>query len=307
MEGGGRKSKLLPTKALANHFAKIKYAQLNSDVFTGSIDIPWQQAKDEYLQKYDLRGFAAASKYEASRTLSSFEKVCGKLNTNSIMQHHINCFILKRQKAVVGETVNKDISRIRAFLRWLKKHNYHPGNIEIELIKTPTRIIKALTTEHIRKLLQDAPTEAWRVRILLSLTTGLRKNDVESLRIDDLDIKAMIVRVVAQKTGKANVWPIPDLLQPTLTAYLTALPKDQTRLFDDVNMRKTWDAFRGTITRQNFRQTFSTLLQKVGSIGSAQELLQHSSVRVTQESYTDMELILRWKVNQLPVVEWLEK
>ena len=48
-------------------------------------------------------------------------------------------------------------------------------------------------------------------------------------------------------------------------------------------------------------------MQKIGSIGSAQNLLEHSDQRVTEEFYTDQELILRWKVNQLPVRQWLKK
>jgi hypothetical protein len=36
-ESGKRKAKALPTKALAEHYRQIKYAQMNSDVFTGTV------------------------------------------------------------------------------------------------------------------------------------------------------------------------------------------------------------------------------------------------------------------------------
>ncbi len=38
---GGSKAKALPSKALAEHFRNMKYAQLNSDVFTGIVDFDW--------------------------------------------------------------------------------------------------------------------------------------------------------------------------------------------------------------------------------------------------------------------------
>ena len=38
-ESGKRRAKALPTKALAEHYRQIKYAQLNSDVFTGTINV----------------------------------------------------------------------------------------------------------------------------------------------------------------------------------------------------------------------------------------------------------------------------
>ena len=49
-ESGKRKTKALPSKALAEHFRKIKYAQLNSDVFTGTVTVDWPQMR-EYKSK----------------------------------------------------------------------------------------------------------------------------------------------------------------------------------------------------------------------------------------------------------------
>jgi len=46
-ESGKRKTKALPSKALAEHFRKIKYAQLNSDVFTGTVTVDWAQMLDD--------------------------------------------------------------------------------------------------------------------------------------------------------------------------------------------------------------------------------------------------------------------
>ena len=40
-EGGRRKAKAFPTKALAEHFRYIRYTQLNSDVFTSIVDVDY--------------------------------------------------------------------------------------------------------------------------------------------------------------------------------------------------------------------------------------------------------------------------
>ena len=45
-EGGNRKAKALPSKALAEHYRQMKYAQLNSDVFTGTVTVDWQQMSE---------------------------------------------------------------------------------------------------------------------------------------------------------------------------------------------------------------------------------------------------------------------
>jgi hypothetical protein len=46
-ESGKRRAKALPTKALAEHYRHIKYTQLNSDVFTGTVTVDWQQMIDD--------------------------------------------------------------------------------------------------------------------------------------------------------------------------------------------------------------------------------------------------------------------
>ena len=205
----------------------------------------------------------------------------------------------------VDYTINKDVGRFKTLVAWMAKNKYHTGDIRFTMLKTPKVIVNALTTEQIRALLKACPTEAWRIRILISLCTGMWKTDVDRLRVANLSIIDMTITKPAQKIGKPIQAPLPDILESILVAYLKSLPKDQERLFTDVNVRKTWDSFRGEVTRQNLRQTFSTLIQKVGGIGSAQNLLQHFDSSTTLRFYTDIELILKWKVNQLPVKEWL--
>jgi hypothetical protein len=54
-ESDKRKAKALPTKALAEHYRQIKYSQLNSDVFTGTITADWRQMRDEYEHRKKLQ------------------------------------------------------------------------------------------------------------------------------------------------------------------------------------------------------------------------------------------------------------
>jgi len=100
--------------------------------------------------------------------------------------------------------------------------------------------------------------------------------------------------------------PLPTSALYELRSYLNGLNKGQVRLFGDVNVRKEFDKFRGKTTRQDLRRTFSTLMQMIGPISSAQQLLEHYSPRTTEEFYSDRELLLRWRVNQLPVDSWLK-
>ncbi len=69
------KQKALPSKALAEHYRQIKYTQLNSDVFTGTVTINWQQMVEEYRHGKQVAGFVEASLYEAALTLRHFERL----------------------------------------------------------------------------------------------------------------------------------------------------------------------------------------------------------------------------------------
>jgi len=80
-ESGIRKSKALPSKALADHFSQIKYAQLNSDVFTGTVTLDWRQMLDEYNHSKKVSGFIEGTLYEAALTLRHFERIVGKCNS----------------------------------------------------------------------------------------------------------------------------------------------------------------------------------------------------------------------------------
>jgi len=303
-----RITKSFHTKALAEHYRNILYQQLNADVFISTINIPLSEAKKQYLEKYETRGFTKSAKQEAEISIRHFQKFIGSdLGTKNLTQRHFDTFIQDRQKLVSCWTVNKDINNLRAFINWAsnRRRRYVSDDIELYKLKTQPPQVTALTTKQIRALIKAAPTEAWRIRILISLVTGLRKSDVESLRSDDLDLGYLSVTYRAKKTGKQATAPLPTALRAMLKRYIGTLDKGQVKLFADCNVRKVFDSFRGNVTRQNLRQTFATLMQKIGGLSTAQNLLQHSNSKTTQDFYTDQELILRWKVNQLPVKKWI--
>ncbi len=301
-----RKEKF-PTRKLADLRRSILMQQINSEVYIGSISVALTCARDEYLKRYELLNLADASRYEASLALTRLISTIGDIPTAKLTQAHFDAFLQGHSEQVGPWTVNKTIGRLTAFLNWAShpQRRYITTQITLQKVKTPPIIVKVLTNEQIRDLIDRAPSEAWKIRILISLTTGLRKNDTDSLRIDELDMTSLTIRSVAFKTGKPITAPLPDKLSQPITSYIESLPKEQENLFADRNIRKAWDSFKQGITRQDLRKTFSTLMQTIGSIDSARELLQHSSGRTTSQFYTDRQFVLRWKVNQLPVDQWI--
>ncbi len=109
-EGRKRRSKALPSKKLAEHFCHIKYAQLNSDVFTGIVDIDWRQMVDQNHHAKQVEGLEIPSIYEALLTLRHYERLAGPSTSRYVTQQSVDEFILERGKEVAKNTLNSQIT-----------------------------------------------------------------------------------------------------------------------------------------------------------------------------------------------------
>jgi integrase len=189
-EGGMRKAKALPSKNLAEHYCQLKYSQLNSDVFTGIVPIAWEQMIEEYRESKRVQGLTESTLYETALTLRHFERLIGKCNSKQIAQNSIDKFILERGKEIKRTTLNKDIRKLRTFINWCKEKHHLNGNIKIKELKEEEKPVKSLNDVQIKDLLAVADSyPSMKMRILLGLGTGLRRGDIESLKISDIDFE----------------------------------------------------------------------------------------------------------------------
>lgn len=310
-EGRKRKAKAFPNKNLAKHYLQLKYVQLNSDVYTGTIKIGWQELYDGYNQYKDLLGLKKNSKYEAIHTLVLFKQIIRPQNSNDVNQTTIDTFILRRKKAVGRWTVNKDIAYLKAFCRWATDNRYIKP-VKLHKMNVAPKPVNAIQASQVKKLLNIVKEDMrWYIRVLLAVCTGLRKNDVEKLRPSDFDLKAQIVSTHSEKTSKSMPSrPLPKAIIPTLKKYLDSLPDN--RLFSDTNTHKKWKRYRSragmpNLQFQDLRKTFSSLLAQRG-VGQAivQRLLEHSTPELTNKIYTNVDPVLAEAINRLPAEEWLD-
>ena len=312
-ESGKRKAKALPSKALAEHYRQIKYTQLNSDVFTGTVTANWQQMVEEYRHGKQVAGFVEASLYEVALTLRHFERLVGKCNSKQITQNAIDKFILERGNEVKRSTLNKDIRNLKAFVRWCRKNRYVNGEIEIRELKEDERPVKSLSNTQIKKLLSTSkPYKTLRMRILLALGTGLRRGDIESLRVSDIDFENSYVTTKSKKTRKSmGSRPVPVPVMAELKQYVSKLDAEQEKIFNDHFSQYRWKKIRQKVGFADFkfhdlRKTFGSILAQKGvSTAVTQKLLEHSSPDLTNKVYTNVDPVLRHAVDQIPVGDWL--
>ena len=312
-ESGRRKAKAFPTKALAEHFRYIKYTHLNSDVFTSVVDFDWRQMVEEYRQFKQVEGRKDASIYEAQLTLRHFERLVGATSSKEITQQNLDAFVLKRSEEVEKNTLNKDIANLRAFLNWAAKNRFVLSGLEIKKVKVPQKPVVALSVQQVRDLLTTAsryPT--LRLRVLLAVTTGLRRGDIETLRIGDLHFDRSTIATRNRKAGKAMPErPVPEAIMPELANYVAIIAEGQERLFTDRFSVKKWNRVRTHLKLPNLtfpilRKTFASLLAQRGVCTAVtQRLLEHSNPQLTNDVYTNVDPVLRQAIEQLPVEDWV--
>lgn len=160
------------------------------------------------------------------------------------------------------------------------------------------------------KLVSEYPI--LRLRVLLAVTTGLRRGDIEAIRIGDIHFDRNTITTRNRKANKSMAErPIPEQITTELSNYVATLPDGQELLFADRFSPKKWAKIRSKIGLPNLkfhdlRKTFASLLAQRGvSTAVTQRLLEHSSPQLTNDVYTNVDPVLRQAISLLPVAEWL--
>jgi integrase len=312
-EGGRRVMKGFHTKGQAETYWAILYGRINSDIPTAQVQVKLSAIRDEYLDTYVLRGLSDSAIEEARTTMSKFEGVVGDPFTRQIRQGHFDQFVRSLLDSGGSKhTVNKHIGNIMAFVRWASdpRRRYVADGIGIAKVKADRKVIRTLTIEQVGAVLAACRSETWRMRVLLSLVTGLRSHDIDTLQKNNVNISDMSIDTRSQKTNKVFVGrPLPESVKPYLVSYLGTI-RDGL-LFPDNNIRRAWESIRDRAgllecTRHDLRRVFSTSIQMTSGLQAAMELMEHSSAAISLNHYTDQMAVLRIRVNQLPVQQWMD-
>jgi integrase len=148
------------------------------------------------------------------------------------------------------------------------------------------------------------------LRVLLAVTTGLRRGDIEAIRIGDIHFDRNTIATRNRKAGKVMPErPVPEAIMTELSNYVATFPDGQEKLFTDRFSPKKWERIRETMKLpglrfHDLRKTFASLLAQRGvSTAVTQRLLEHSSPQLTNDVYTNVNPVLRQAVSLLPVAD----
>ncbi len=116
-----------------------------------------------------------------------------------------------------------------AFLNWAAKNRYVAPDLVLKRVKVQQKPVQALSPQQVKDLItaaSDYPT--LRLRILLAVTTGLRRGDVQTIRIGDIHFDRNTITTQNRKAGKDMAErPIPEAVMTELSNHVTRLPDGQ--------------------------------------------------------------------------------
>ena len=216
-------------------------------------------------------------------------------------------YVAWRLTRVKRTTVHRDLSDIRAILRWSVKRRYIAAN-PMENFELPSRddaVIEPPTVAEVQAILAHASPHLYRA-IVLSYYTGLRPGEVELLRMSwqDVDIAGGRILVRSADKGglrKRSVPIVDDVFSGLLEKWLDEDMAAKKKMSDPVitykgqpikSLKSAWTAAkkRAKITRRirmyDLRHSFATkLLDNGADLKHVSSLLGHKSVQQTVDTY----------------------
>ena len=140
----------------------------------------------------------------------------------------------------------------------------------------------------------------------------MRRGDIDSLKIRDIDFERNSITTSSRKTKKSMASrPISAKLMAEISKYVCSIKIGQEKLFNTVFNHRIWrkickKAGLDDLKFHDLRKTFCSLLAQNGvSTAVTQRLLEHSSPNLTNKVYTNVDPVLRQAVERLPLGDWL--
>jgi len=231
-------------------------------------------------------------------TLTRLKRSFGQKKLSELTPWHLEQFKkVRKEEGRAPGTINLDLTVLKALLQkaleWGRLAE-HPGKT-VKLLKNPHQQTRFLSEEEEGRLLA-ACTPALRRVIAVGVLTGFRRQELTSLRPEDVDLDRGTASVAAcyAKNGESRTLPVGPRLKALLQDALavrgdapTVLVNEQGRPWDpdtlSARFRETCErAGIGSVGLHVLRHTFaSRLVMASVDLRTVQELMGHKTINMT--------------------------
>jgi len=175
--------------------------------------------------------------------------------------------------------------------RGIQKFHEPPPRARVLTEAEMARLIKAVSRE-------DSIT---RNAFMMLIETGARRSEVLNARWSDIDFEEAVWRLPSPKAGHPQVLPLPA----TTLARLRSVPRPEPGIYvvpaksrpaiPRCDLKDEWGRVKTRarlvdIRLHDLRRTFGYEVSRTVGLHAASRLLRHSDVRVTEKSYSPLDL-----------------
>lgn len=281
-----------------------------------------EKAVEDFGRHMAVKGYVRTTQESYGRVLGrlmAFLKERGMEDTGQVTKKVMGDFqeAEKERPSPKGlplavHTVNTHLLMVKLFFRYLREEGavWSDPSREMTLMKEPKTLPRTFLTSREASRIMEAPdtstTLGYRDRCILEVlySTGIRKGELNNLKVADVDLEGGFLRVNQGKGGKDRVVPLGRVACSYLKNYLEHvrplylrkdpnlpwlfLSKKGRRMSEMVARKVVGRAVDAAgipkkVTPHTFRHTCATLMLKNrANIRHVQELLGHASLETTK-------------------------
>ena len=264
--------------------------------------IQFSRLANEYMQWW------TGKDHDRVRLVLWWEQRLGKTLLSEITPEIVRD-TLKPKKSQAPATYNKHLAVLSAILDYATLQQEDDSILEqyiddnpckrVRSLKLDNKIVRYLSDEEKPRLLKAAKDIGGRfyLKVLMALTTGMRKGELDRLRWNDIDFDKGLAMLSDTKNGTPRHTPIPSVIIDELKKHrevgnglLFPSSLDPNQAFD---YRKQWLKCLRAAKIENFRwhdlrhDTASTLARDGRTLKEIAEILGHKSLAST-DRYTHL-------------------
>ena len=264
--------------------------------------VTFSKLADEYMKDW------SGKDHDRVRLVLWWEKQFGAILLSEITPELIR-EKLKPHKSKAPATYNRYLAVVSSILDYATLQNEDDDITEEYIRLNPCKEVRSLKVENKRvrylsdheklRLIKAAQTISGKfyLKVLMALTTGMRKGELDILRWNDIDFERGLAILKNTKNGSARHTPIPNVILGELkkhreigNALLFPSTINPDKAFD---FRKKWTTCLKIANIQNFRwhdmrhDTASTLARDGKTLKEIAEILGHKSLAST-DRYTHL-------------------
>ncbi len=267
---------------------------------------------EKYIEKF-ARYLEIEKNYSAHTILNykldlvDFAKFIGETDLEKIDYLILRKYLgFLKQKNLSSRTVNRRLSALRSFFRFLTRDGYLKVNpvLAISSPKQEKRLPSFMTEEETAKLIEGAFAKSekdllgLRDRAILETfySAGLRISELVGLNLENIDFISGTIKVLG-KGKKERLVPIGDTALTAIRKYQDKKKKQIAAIFLNKNGKRITSrgvmdivgkyihiaGVKSGVSAHTFRHSFAThLLNRGADLRTVQELLGHASLSTTQ-------------------------